>query len=127
MVMKIVGVVIGFIVWTLIFIGGEQLVGAIAPSWVADPTATYIDSVPLLSTYLVRSVIASFVAGLVAALIAKDNNKTPLILGIILLIVGVLVQAAAWNLLPAWYNIVFVLLLVPTTLVGGKVISVGEK
>lgn len=116
----ILGVFIGFIVWSVVFVGGESLVRAIAPGMVAPPDVTYFDSVGVLFGYLVRSIIASILAGLTAVLVSAENSKTPWILGIVLLAVGVMVQIAAWSVLPVWYHLVFLALLIPMTIVGGK-------
>ena len=52
-----------------------------------------------------------------------DHRLTTLILGILLLIVGVLVQAMVWNLLPIWYHLIFLILLIPATIAGGKLVK----
>jgi hypothetical protein len=116
----IAGIVIGFIVWSIIFVGGESLMRAIAPGTVAPVDATYVDSPLLLLGYLIRSVIASIVAGFVASLIAKENSQTTVILGVILLAVGLMVQIGAWSMLPVWYHLIFLVLLIPMTILGGK-------
>ncbi len=120
MVRIILGIIVGFCVWTAIFIGGEEVLRAIVPGVVAPVDVTYFDSVGVLLGYLVRSMIASILAGLTAVLVASENSKTPLILGIILLAVGIMVQIGAWNVLPVWYHLVFLALLVPMTILGGK-------
>ncbi len=120
MVRIIIGIVVGFIVWTLVFVGGEAVLRAIAPGAVALQDATYVGSVGLLLGYLIRSIIASILAGFVAALIAGENAKSTLILGIVLLAVGLMVQISAWSKLPPWYHIIFLLLLIPMTIFGGK-------
>ena len=120
LLIKIVAVVVGFVLWSLIFVGGEQVTKAIAPTWAVEPEATFVDSIPLLLTYLARSVVASICAGFVTALISKDNNTTPFVLAFIFLIVGLLVQISAWNLLPVWYHVVFIFLLIPMTMLGAR-------
>jgi hypothetical protein len=125
MVIKILAVIAGFIVWSVVFVGGEALTRVIAPAWVAPADATFVGDAPLLLTYLVRSVIASVLAGFTASLIAKDSAKIPFILAIILLLVGLMVQIGTWNMVPVWYNIVFLILLVPMTMLGAKLKSEG--
>ncbi len=116
----ILGIVVGFIVWSVVFVGGEALVKAIAPGMAAPDGATYVGSAGILLGYLVRSIIASILAGFSAVMVSAENSKTPLILGTVLLIVGILVQAGAWNMLPVWYHLVFLALLIPMTFVGAK-------
>ncbi len=116
----ILGVVVGFIVWSIIWVGGEALIRAIAPGSAVPSDITYFDSTGVLLGYLVRSIIASILAGLSAVLVAAEVSKTPLILGVVLLIVGIMVQASAWSVLPVWYHLVFLVLLIPMTILGGK-------
>jgi hypothetical protein len=40
------------------------------------------------------------------------------ILSVLLIVVGVFVQAQLWRLLPAWYHLSFLILLLPATLAG---------
>lgn len=120
MLRMILGVVIGFTVWFLIFAGIEPLVKMIAPSWTVEQGATYTGSVPILLAYLFRTIIASIVAGFTAAFIAKDNAKTPLILGIILLLIGLPIHIIGWSTLPVWYHLIWLGLLIPMTVLGGK-------
>ena len=39
---------------------------------------------------------------------------------VLLLITGIFVQMSIWALMPAWYHLTFLALLIPVTLVGGK-------
>ncbi|NNE99766.1 MAG: hypothetical protein HKN25_12165 [Pyrinomonadaceae bacterium] len=121
----ILGVIVGFVVWSVVFVGGEALVKAIAPGAAAPDGATYVGSVSILLGYLVRSIIASILAGFIGVLVAAENSKTPLILGIVLLAVGIMVQASAWSMLPVWYHLIFLALLIPMTIVGGKLKKQG--
>ena len=59
-------------------------------------------------------------AGFIAAVVAGENRRTPWALGILLLLFGAGVQAVAWSYIPIWYHIVFLALLVPLTILGGK-------
>ncbi len=73
----------------------------------------------VLLALLVLSVIASVASGYLTTVIAQDPSITPgLILGVILLIVGILVQRSAWNLMPLWYHLVFLGLLIPGSVLG---------
>ena len=116
----ILGVIAGFIVWTIIFVGGESALRAISPSLAAPENAASVDSAALLISYLIRSIIASILAGLTSALVAGENARTPLILGFVLLLVGLLVQIGSWSILPIWYHLTFLILLIPMTILGGK-------
>jgi hypothetical protein len=74
----------------------------------------------ILIMHLVREVIITLIAGFIAALVARENSRSTLGLGILLLLVGILVEATAWNYLPIWYHLVFLVLLIPVTISGGK-------
>ena len=120
MLRMILGIVVGFAVWFLIFAGIEPFVNAVAPNWTVQQGATYTGSVPILLAYLIRTIIASIIAGFTAALIANNKTKTPLILGIILLLIGLPIHIIGWNTLPVWYHLFWLASLVPMTVLGGK-------
>ena len=43
------------------------------------------------------------------------------IVGVILLLVGIAVEFMFWKVAPAWYHIIFVLALIPMTILGGRI------
>ena len=51
---------------------------------------------------------------------------TSAVLGLLLLVVGVGVQAAMWNLMPLWYHLPFLALLLPATLAGAALARRGK-
>jgi len=118
------GVVVGFIVWTIIRLGGNDLAIAIAPG--IAPNADF-SNVPtsFVIILLLLSLISSLAAGFVAVLISREHFKTTLILGGLLLLVGIFFQAMAWNNLPLWYHLLFLISLIPMTILGGRLR--GEK
>ena len=59
-------------------------------------------------------------SGFLAALIAGENKCAPLVLGFLLLAVGLLMVVLSWPYVPIWYHIIFTALLMPLTIVGGK-------
>ena len=131
MVRIILGVIVGFVAWSIIWIGGDEAFASLSGGWYSTNKLNVeksifnqtspespVDSIFLL-IHLVRSVIASFLSGFLAALIANENRKTTLGLGVLLLVVGVYFEWSAWNQLPLWYHIVFLLLLIPMTIAGG--------
>ena len=72
----------------------------------------------VLFSALVLSVICSVVAGWVTGRIAKDTLRSGKILGVVLLVVGIMVQASAWQQMPLWYHIPFLALLFPMAKMG---------
>lgn len=135
MVRKILAVVIGFFVWSILWVGSDAVLGGILPNWygrhhtefaqaINDKSAFAVDST-ILILGLVRSVIFSIIAGFVAASIARENTKSPTALGVLLLLFGIFTQWIYWNYVPLWYHIPFLLLLIPMTILGGRIR--GEK
>jgi hypothetical protein len=131
MVKIILGVIVGFIVWTVIWLGTDAVLTMISPNWYAknivDLNTAAASGQPYQSETLMTlmalglSVICSFISGFTAALIARENVKSTLILGILLLLVGLSVSISFWNYFPLWYHFFFLILLIPVTILGGKV------
>ncbi len=127
----ILGIIVGFIVWSILWVGSDAVLSAISPGWygknlnelaaaMENKTAGYMADSTLLVIGLIRSVIISLVSGFVAASIARENVKSTLGLGVLLLLFGAFVQIIYWNYVPLWYNIPFLILLIPMTILGGK-------
>lgn len=124
------GVIVGFIVWSVVWIGTDAVLTIISPNWYAknivDLNTAAANGQPYQSETVMTimalslSVICSFISGFIAALIARENVKSTLILGILLLLVGLSVSVSFWNYFPLWYHILFLLLLIPVTVWGGK-------
>lgn len=126
----ILGVIAGFFGWSIIWIGSDQFLQSISRDWfgaqkdamalaVANGESFSPDSTVVLVD-LVRSIIASIMSGFLAAVVAGENRRSPLILGVILLGVGIAVQLHLWNVFPIWFHVIFWLLLIPMTILGGK-------
>jgi hypothetical protein len=131
----ILGIFAGFVAWSIIWVGSDQFLHTLSRDWygahqervalaVANGESFDADTTIVLIA-LVRSVIASIMAGFLAAVVAGENRRSPLILGIILLAVGIAVQVAVWNVFPVWFHLVFWALIIPMTVVGGKMKQSG--
>ena len=126
----ILGVIAGFIVRSIVWVGMDALLSALSPGWFGKNLTDFQNAVERhenfmttvsVSIYLIfQSVVCSLLAGFTAALIAKENQKSTIALGILLLITGILVEAMHWNYLPIWYHVIFLLLLIPATILGGR-------
>ncbi len=133
MVRIILGVIVGFIVWSIVWVGGEALLASLSPDWLGkhslDAQKALTAGTPLESANdagiavinLIRSFATSLIAGYMAALAAGEYKRSTMALGIILLIVGIMVEYLFWNLAPAWYHILFVIGLLPMTILGGRI------
>ena len=117
MLRNILSVIIGYAVWTVIFLGGATGVRSVRAEF-HDENGFTSDLVSLVS-YLIISIVASLAAGFIAGKLASSAKMVcAWILAICLLATGIPVQLSAWNDLPVWYNLAFLILLVPVTLVG---------
>ncbi len=115
----ILGAVAGFIVWTVLWLGSDGIITALMPGLAPNADLSVVPS-SYLVIKLVSSFIFSIIAGFVAALIAKESMLSTAILGILLLLTGLFFQISAWNQIPLWYHIPFLLLLIPLAILGGK-------
>jgi uncharacterized membrane protein (DUF485 family) len=125
----ILGAIIGFVVWSILWVGCDAVFMAISPVYkdymegfqkaVETNQAFEVSSVILLLT-LFKSFICSIISGLITALVAAENIKSTLLLGVSLLIFGIFIQSVYWNYLPLWYHIPFLLMLIPLSIFGGN-------
>ena len=129
MVRIILGVIAGFIAWSIVWVGSDQIMMQ-SMHWYAEHQANFRMAMfnktafepdgTVLVMNIVRSVVTSLLAGFIAALVAGESRRSTLWLGVILLLVGIMVEATAWNYLPIWYHLAFLVLLIPMTILGGK-------
>lgn len=119
--MKIfIGVAVGFILWTILWLGSEPVIFLIAPEWNHEGDLSRVVTEYLI-VKLALSSLFSFLAGYISAVISRDVMRGPTILGILLLIVGLAVQISIWESVPTWFHSLFLGLLLPLTLIGGRV------
>ena len=131
----ILGVVAGVVVWSILWVGSDLVLMTISPDWygkhqtdleaAANNKTLFMSDSLVLIIALIRSMIFSIVSGYLAASIARENIKSTLGLGILLLLFGIYIQSIFWNNAPLWYHIPFLALLIPMTILGGKIR--GEK
>lgn len=69
---------------------------------------------------IVRGSIVSIMSGFLAAVIASENRRSPVILGVLLVAFGLLIVFMSWSYIPFWYHVIFTLLLISMTILGGK-------
>lgn len=126
----ILGVSVGFIAWSIIWVGSKQVLSLVSPAWyganqIAFEKATFnnISFTPdstILVMNIIRGSIVSIMSGFLAAMIAGERKRSTIILGILLLAFGIYVAVLTWALIPFWYHIIFTALLFPMTILGGK-------
>ena len=71
-------------------------------------------------TYIVMSFVFSVAAGYLTAALAKTKPvHHAFALGILQLALGIGFEVSYWELLPVWYHLVFLVLLIPGNVLGG--------
>ena len=123
------GVTAGFISWLIVWVGTEKIVSAIWPAFGVHQRAfeeaiknggQFTADTTMLLTHIVLGSIVSVMSGSLAALIAGENTRAPLVVGFLLLAVGLLKAVMSWPYVPIWYHVIFTALLIPMTIMGGK-------
>lgn len=119
MIRNVLSALAGYAVWTIIFLGGSAGIQAGMPA-VHDADG-YTSNVTALVLYLAVSFVASLAGGNLTGRIARGNRMMWVgVLAFLLVATGIPVQLSAWDLLPVWYNLVFLAALAPLTLLGGR-------
>lgn len=117
MLNTILAIMAGFIIWSVVWLGGNQVVTRLFPAAVAKDGST--KHTGLLLALIALSLLASLAAGYGVQWIAEDGSINPqLILGVLLVLVGIAVQRQYWKLMPLWYHLTFLALILPTVLYG---------
>ena len=121
MMRMIIGAIAGYAVWTAIWLTVNAMVFAEAGEVIAAGDA-FTETGPLLGVLALS--IACSLAGGGAAAITGGNGARGAVLGnaVLLLATGIFIQAGIWSLMPVWYHLIFLALLVPATLLGGMLV-----
>ena len=133
MVRIIIAVIVGFLAWSIMWVGSEQVLSSVFPAWlgahqieferaVVNKEAYTVDS-GILIFNLFRGIIISIITGFLTAVIAGENRISTLILGVLLLAFGLYIVSVTWTMIPVWYHVLFSLMLIPMTILGGKLRS----
>jgi hypothetical protein len=119
MLRSALAVLAGFALWTVLWLGSNATLAALLPAAFQPDGST--DHAGILFSLLVLSFLSSVAAGYVAAAVARrPGGREALVLGGLLLAVGLVVQLQYWDVLPAWYHLLFLALLVPGAVLGGR-------
>jgi hypothetical protein len=115
----IAAVVTAEVLWTGLWLGFTTLARQVFPETI-DPEQRLTHSGALLS-YVVWSAAINVLSGYVCARIRRDDPmKTVWVFAFLQLAIGIGFEASYWNMTPVWYHLVFLALLVPTTVLGGR-------
>lgn len=125
----VLGVIAGFFSWMIVWFGGEQILSAIWPEFgshqrafqaVIEDGGQFTANPTFLLVHIVLGSIVSVISGFLAALIAGENRRAPMVLGFLMLAMGLLKAAMSWQYVPIWYHVLFTAILLPMVIVGGK-------
>ena len=115
---RTVGAIIaGNFIWTALWLALNALLRrqGLLPE---DPTQPARHA-PGLLALLVGSVVLSAAVGWITTAIAGGKSyAAAMILALIHLGLGIFFQAQAWQLMPLWYHVPFLVLILPATLLG---------
>ena len=133
MVRIVLGVIAGFFAWAIVWVGSEKILSAIWPKGFGAHQRAFEAAIVnrgqftantmFLLTQVVLGSIVSLVSGFLAALIAGENILAPLVLGCLLFAFGLLKVVLSWPYVPIWYHVIFTALLIPMTIMGGKLFT----
>lgn len=128
----VLGVIGGFIAWVIVWFASEKGLSAIWPAFGTNQKAfeeaiknggQFTADTTMLLTHIVIGSIVSVMAGSLAALVAGENSRAPLIVGCLLLALGIAKAVMSWQYVPIWYHVVFTAILLPMAILGGKLIT----
>ncbi|MCG8456449.1 MAG: hypothetical protein MI919_09215, partial [Holophagales bacterium] len=107
----------GMVGWAVLWLGTNAALAAALPGSFREDGST--DSVGILLLILVASVVFSVAAGYLTALVARQKPVAHgLALGIVQLLIGIAVQMQYWQVMPLWYHLIFLTLLLPGNVAG---------
>jgi len=128
-----VGVIAGFFAWLIVWFGAEKILSAIWPVGFGAHQRAFEEAIKnggqftadttMLLTHIVLGSIVSVMSGFLAARIAGENIRAPLVLGLLLLALALLKAVMSWPYAPIWYHIIFTALLLPMAIMGGKLVT----
>ena len=132
----VLGIISGFISWMIAWVGSEKILSAIWPEGFGVHQRAFEEAVKnggqftadttMLLTHIVLGSIVSVMSGSLAALIAGENTRAPLVLGFVLLALGILKAVMSWPYVPIWYHVIFTAILLPMVIIGGKLITTNQ-
>jgi hypothetical protein len=117
MLRSLAATVTGFILWSVLWLSYNITLKklAILPSDLTKP----VDNTKALLLLIIGSIILSLIAGYSTSVIARSASIVPIsLLGLLLLAVGIFVEAQNWGLMPLWYHLTFLALLIPSCFIG---------
>jgi hypothetical protein len=132
MLRTVLGVIAGFFGWLIVWVGCEKTLSAIWPAFGVHQHAfeeaiknggQFTADARMLLTHIVVGSMLAVLSGALAALIAGENTRAPLFVGLLLLALGILKAVMSWQHVPIWYHVIFTAILLPMAIIGGRLIT----
>lgn len=115
----VLAVLAGYAAWTVVWLGGNAML--FAPMSAVVASGERFDALGPLLGVLLLSVVCSVAAGFTAASIARERASVAvLVTATLLLVTGLGVQIGMWHLMPVWYHLAFLGLIVPVCMAAGR-------
>jgi hypothetical protein len=116
---RVLAVIAGFVLWSVLWLCFNVALNkfGLIPAALTEPMV----NVGPLAALLIGSFILSIVGGYVTAAIGGPPvSQTVAALGALLLLTGIYFQSKVWHLMPIWYHLAFLVLLIPMCFVGAR-------
>lgn len=114
-----IAVTAGVLLWGLLWNLGTAGLAGLFPADLAG--VERIESTSLLLLMAAYSALLSSAVGWLAARIGGESAFiATLVLSVVNLAIGSLVQTIYWAMMPLWYHLLFLALILPATLLGGR-------
>ena len=122
---SIFAVVLGYVLWTLVWLGAWAVAATVSPdSFAEDGTSA---NALLLAAFVALGALLSVIGGIVTAWTAQAVARGAVrALAILLLASGLFFQLQSWDAMPVWFHLPFLASLYPCTVLGGK-LAVGGR
>ena len=116
---SVVAVGAGILSWGLLWVSANAGLAAVLPTRF-DAAGVATDPLVLVAFLGICTLLCVMAGWLCARIAGRSIMKHVLALALIQLAIGIAVQTSVWGLMPAWYHLSFLGLVVPMHLVGGK-------
>ena len=113
----ILAVLAGAVFWATFWVGGGVVAQRMWPNIIV--AGERLDHVGALLGFISFSVLLSMAAGYITAAVEKGASRAVRILAGVQLALGLVFEVTAWQATPVWYHLVFLVAIVPATLLGG--------
>jgi hypothetical protein len=115
-----IAVIAGFFVWfAIVYVLGFVMRTTWSDYAAVAEAMTF--TLPMMFARLSIGIVASLVAGRVAAGMAPKPMAAAIALGVVLLLFFIPEHILLWNNFPVWYHLFFLLSLIPLSMLGARI------